>query len=467
MLRLKQIALLLGDLFALYAGLYLAIYFRYLKTPEKNLQELLSPMTQLFILAAIILFIAGLYDVGKARNSWAFYQKIIISALAWTIFGIIYFYVNPKTAIAPKTILLLTAIIGFGLISLWRFFYNKFISTTLKYNIIFAGITDEVKELISNIQKEPRLGYFVTGIINGRETVSFTTGMQNETDKSLLQNMIFGKTIADINNQSSQPANIVVLAPRMTANENLLKELYSNLFRQISVVNLADFYELVMRRIPPFTFSEGWFVTNLREQQKKIYDRFRILTDYVLAVVIGIFFALTFPLIALAIKLNSKGPVFFSQNRVGRQGVIFKVYKYRTMKALTKNGSAEIGGPQFASTNDSRITSVGKILRLTRVDEIPQFINILKGEMSVIGPRPERPEFVSQLTEKMPYYSLRHLIKPGLTGWAQIHNAYYGTIEENLKKLEYDLFYIKNRGPALDISIILRTINTILRLAGR
>lgn len=456
MYRLKQITLLAGDLIILYIGLYFALYFRYLKIPKENLQELLSSMTQLFFLAAIILFIAGLYDTSKAKNSWAFYQKIITSALVWTVFGIIYFYINPKTAITPKTILLLTAVIGFGLISLWRYFYNKFISTTLKYNIIFAGVTNEVKELINNIQREPRLGYFITGVIS-----------DNQTDGSQFPNIAFGKTIADINNQTKNHANIIVLSPQMTGNAYLLKELYQSLFQQVSIVNLSDFYESVMRRIPPFTFSEGWFVANLREQHKKIYDRFRILTDYILAVLIGIFFALTFPFVALAIKLNSKGHVFFSQNRVGRQGLIFKVYKYRTMKALAKDGSAETCGPQFASDKDSRITSVGKILRLTRLDEVPQFINILKGEMSVIGPRPERPEFVAQLTEKMPYYSLRHLIKPGLTGWAQIHNAYYGTIEENLQKLEYDLFYIKNRGLTLDVSIILRTVNTILRLAGR
>ncbi len=456
MLRLKQLTLLAGDLITLYIGLYFALYFRYLKIPEKNLQDLLSPMTQLFFLAAIILFIAGLYDISKTKNSWAFYQKIIISALAWTVFGIIYFYVNPKTAIAPKTILLLTTVIGFGLISLWRFFYNKFISTTLKYNIIFAGVTNEVKELINNIQKEPRLGYFVVGIIS-----------DNEMDRNQFPNIAFGKTIADINNQTKNSANIIVLSPHMTANANLLKELYRSLFQQVSIVNLSDFYESVMHRIPPFTFSESWFVANLREQQKKIYDRFRILTDYVLAAIIGIFFVITFPFIALVIKLNSKGKIFFSQNRVGRQGLIFKVYKYRTMKALAADGSAETDGPKFATDKDARITSVGKILRRTRLDEIPQFINILKGEMSVIGPRPERPEFVQQLTEKMPYYSLRHLIKPGLTGWAQIHNTYYGTIEENLQKLEYDLFYIKNRNFTLDVSIILRTINTILRLAGR
>ncbi|HSR88875.1 MAG TPA: sugar transferase [Candidatus Udaeobacter sp.] len=456
MLRLKQLTLLLGDLIMLYLGLYFALYFRYLKIPAQNWQDLLSPMTQLFFLAIIVLFIAGLYDVSKTKNSWSFYQKIIISTLTWTVFGIIYFYINPKTAITPKTILLLTALIGFGLISLWRFFYNKFISTTLKYNVIFAGITDEVKELIINIQKEPRLGYFISGIIE-----------ENKNLENQFANIVFGKTITEINNKNKNPATIIVLSPQMTAEKTLLKELYLSLFQQVSIINLADFYESVMRRIPPFTFSEGWFIANLHEQQKKIYDRFRILTDYVLAVLIGLFFGITFPFLALAIKINSKGKIFFTQNRVGRQGQIFKVYKYRTMQSLAADGSAETSGPQFAATQDSRITSVGKILRLTRLDEVPQFINILKGEMSVIGPRPERPEFVQQLTEKMPYYSLRHLIKPGLTGWAQINKAYYGTIEENLQKLEYDLYYIKNRGLTLDISIILRTINTILRLAGR
>ncbi len=454
MYRFKQLTLLAGDLILLYAGLYLALYLRYLKAPEQNLQELLSPMTQLFFLAAIILFIAGLYDTSKAKNSRPFYQKIILSALAWTVLGIIYFYINPRTAITPKTILLLTAITGFGLISLWRYFYNKFISTTLKYNVIFAGVTAEVKELINNIQNEPRLGYFVTGVIGDIDNIN-------------LPNIVIGKTIAEINNKTNNFANIIVLSPHMTTNAGLLKELYQGLFQQVSIINLADFYESVMHRIPPFTFSESWFVTNLREQQKKIYDRFRILTDYILTCVLGIFFILTFPLIALAIKLNTRGRVFFSQNRVGRQGIIFKVYKYRTMVSLSADGSAETRGPQYAANKDSRITSVGKILRLTRLDEVPQFINILKGQMSVIGPRPERPEFVAQLTEKMPYYTLRHLIKPGLTGWAQIHNAYYGTIEENLQKLEYDLFYIKNRGLTLDLSIILRTINTVLRMAGR
>lgn len=461
--RLKQVTLLLGDILVLYIGLYAAIFLRYLEAPDTNLLTLLPSFTLLFLLAAIIIFISGLYDVSKAKNSWRFYQRIIISACTWMIFGIIYFYIDPKQSAAPKTILLLTTVIGFGLIALWRHIYNKFIALNLKYNVIFVGITEEVAQLIKHIQKEPQLGYAVAGLFIKNEDNTHTT-LINELQQT---GIIIDRQIDQIKLQYGRDINIIVLSPDMASDKNLLKDLYQNLFKQISIVGLSDFYESIMNRIPPFSFSEGWFITNLQEQHKKIYDRFRILVDYVLALLIGLVFIVTLPFVALAIKLNSKGNIFFTQNRVGRLGIIFKVYKFRTMQSLTSDGSAEINGPQFAAKNDDRITKVGKFLRLTRLDEIPQFINIFKGEMSFIGPRPERPEFVAQITEQMPFYSLRHLIKPGLTGWAQIHKSYYGTIEENLRKLEYDLFYIKNRNLTLDTSILLRTINTIAKFGGR
>ncbi len=253
----------------------------------------------------------------------------------------------------------------------------------------------------------------------------------------------------------------------MEHENEVLKELYGLLSKQVEIVDLAKFYEEIMGRIPPFTFSESWFLTNFHEQQKKIYDRFKILMDYFFGSVLAVFFLITFPFIAILIKSTSRGSLFFAQERVGKTGKPFKMYKYRTMKKLNSDGSAEISGPQFAEKQDSRVTAVGQILRRVRLDEIPQFINILRGEMSLIGPRPERPEFVRQLTEALPFYSLRHLVKPGLAGWAQLQSGYYGTIEENLRKLEYDLFYIKNRGPFLDIIIFLRTINVLIRMMGR
>lgn len=458
MYRLKQFTLFLGDMASLFLGLYLAVYLRYLAPPGHDLSNLLAPMSALFILAAVILFISGLYDITKVKNNFKFFQKIIISALAWMVFGVLYFYIRPQQNVSPKTILLLTTLVGFGIISFWRFIYNKFISTNVwQQNVIFAGITDEVKELIQFIRNAPQSGYFVAGIISN-----------NETDKNIYPDLFFGKSIEEIKSQNqNRPINLIVLSPHLTNDEGLLKNLYRSLFEQISIISLADFYQTVMARIPPFTFSEGWFIAHLQEQQKKVFDRMKILADYLFGIIIGLFFIITYPFIFLAIKINSKGSVFFSQKRIGRQGLSFTIYKYRTMKSLAADGSAETQGPQYASTSDTRITGVGKFLRATRLDEIPQFINILRGEMSMIGPRPERPEFVEQLTQKMPYYPLRHLIKPGLTGWAQLHRSYYGTIEENLQKLEYDLFYVKNRGFVLDLSIVLHTINTVLRMKGR
>jgi exopolysaccharide biosynthesis polyprenyl glycosylphosphotransferase len=461
MYRLKQFTLFTGDLICLYAGLYAGTFLRYLHPADNQFLELLSPMTALFLLAATIMFISGLYDANKTKNTWLFFQKIPLSAAVWMLAGIAYFYVNPEQNIAPKTILLLTTITGFGLIAIWRFIYNKFITIKLTYKVLFAGLTDDVKELIEQIKKEPQLGYQIAGILLYEKDSSYTQSAAYAQSHN-----ISVYTSTSLRDNLSQ-INIVVLSPVMAANTSLLQTLYQSLFQGISIVELSDFYESVMHRIPPFTFSEGWFIAHLQEQQKKIYDRIRILSDYFLGACLGLLCTATLPFIALAIKLNSKGKIFFTQNRVGRGGAIFKVYKFRTMKSLSTDGSAETNGPQYAATADMRITSVGKFLRLTRLDETPQFINILKGEMSFIGPRPERPEFVAQLTEKMPFYSLRHLIKPGLTGWAQVQKSYYGTIEENLQKLEYDLFYIKNRNFTLDVSILLRTISTILRMAGR
>ncbi|MCX6780277.1 MAG: exopolysaccharide biosynthesis polyprenyl glycosylphosphotransferase [Candidatus Magasanikbacteria bacterium] len=450
MYRIKQITILLGDLLLLFIGLYFGVFLRYMSTPTAvQFSDLVSPFTKLFLLAITLIFITGLYDLGRAKNNWEFFKKIITTALIWTILGVLYFYIFGGNQINPKTILALTALFGFGLIAIWRYFYNRFISVNiLKTRVAFIGYSPEVKQLIEIITSRPQIGYEVAGIIN---TFPNDTGT---------------KTVALLKDLEGKP-DLIVLGFNYEKDEALTRELYKNIFKQTSIIELADFYETIFRRLPPFTFSEIWFITKLQEQSKKIYDRFRMLTDYVAAIIIAIFFIITFPFVALAIKLNSRGPVFFRQARVGRNGTIFYIYKYRTMKALNTDGSAETNGPQYASEKDNRITGVGKFLRATRLDEIPQFINIFRNEMGLIGPRPERPEFVEKLTELMPFYPLRHLIKPGCTGWAQLQRGYYGTLDENLGKLEYDLFYIKNRGPALDIAIILKTFSIIISMIGR
>jgi len=168
------------------------------------------------------------------------------------------------------------------------------------------------------------------------------------------------------------------------------------------------------------------------------------------------------PLLALAVKLSSPGPVLFCQKRVGRRGEIFTLYKFRTMQQDAEAAT----GAVWAQKDDPRVTSIGRFLRKTRLDEIPQLWNVLKGDMGFVGPRPERPEFVQFLTEQIPYYNLRHIIRPGVTGWAQVRYQYGATLEETKEKLEYDLYYIKHMSVALDFLIVFETLKTILLRRG-
>jgi len=173
------------------------------------------------------------------------------------------------------------------------------------------------------------------------------------------------------------------------------------------------------------------------------------------------------PIFGALIKLSSPGPVFLRQKRVGKNGKIFNLVKFRSMLALSSDGSAEPEGAKWVGDKDERITKIGKFIRKTRVDELPQLWNILKGELSFIGPRPERPEFIANLEKEIPYYIMRHLVKPGLSGWAQIKLPHGGAGEESMEKLQYDLYYIKNRSFTLDLAIALKTLAAILKFEGR
>lgn len=452
MYRLKQFIVFAVDAILMYLGLYLAVMARTATWPSQNFLELLSPMTGLFLLAVVTLFVMGAYDLGQAKNHWPFFQKIFTAAIIWTALGMTFFYLSlSKTAVTPKTILALTTLFAFGTITIWRTAYNHYLAKKiLKIRLAFIGYSAEVQEIIDFVNKQPELGYELVG-------VSAATG-QVPANVPTFNN--FGDLL------QKGRLDLVVLTEGHE-DKAVSAELYKQLFKQTSIITLPEMYERLFGRVPPLAFSDDWFITHLREQEKRVYDRIRILSDYLAAAIMGAFFIITFPIIAFLIKASSPGPIFFKQKRVGRLGQEFNLIKYRTMAALSADGSAELSGPQYAAAKDPRITSVGSFLRKTRLDEIPQFWNILRGEMSLIGPRPERPSFVAQLTNQMPYYSLRLLVKPGLTGWAQINKSYYGDIKENLYKLEFDIFYLKNRGAMLDLAIILRTIKVVGSFGGR
>ena len=230
----------------------------------------------------------------------------------------------------------------------------------------------------------------------------------------------------------------------------------------VEVEDAPSFYEhvtgkLFLEGINPswIIFSQGFKVGHLRKVLKRGVD--------ILCATIGIFLTAPFlPLIALAIKLDSRGPIFYRQERVGEMDKNFYLYKLRTMREDAENGT----GAVWAQKNDSRVTRIGEVFRKYRIDELPQFYNILCGEMSMVGPRPERPEFVNKLKEAIPYYSGRHFVKPGVTGWAQVCYPYGASIEDAIEKLRYDLYYIKNITLVFDLMIILETIKVVLFRKG-
>ena len=230
----------------------------------------------------------------------------------------------------------------------------------------------------------------------------------------------------------------------------------------IEVIDAPSFYEqvtgkLFLEGINPswIIFSDGFKVTALRRIVKRALD--------VLLAIVGIILTLPlFPFIALAIRLDSPGPIFYRQQRVGEKEKNFNLYKFRTMRADAENGT----GAVWAKEKDARVTRVGEFFRKSRIDELPQFFNILRGDMSLVGPRPERPEFVEKLKEIIPYYSERHFVKPGVTGWAQVRYPYGASIEDAMEKLRYDLYYIKNISLSFDLMIILETIKVVLFRRG-
>ena len=223
-------------------------------------------------------------------------------------------------------------------------------------------------------------------------------------------------------------------------------------------------YENLTLRVPKEYLSTDFYknINFSKSNSSRLYTFTLRFLDIIISLIGILLFISIFPIIIIGNLLANRGSLFYTQERVGMQGKIFKIYKLRSM---IKN--AETNGAVWAKKNDARITSFGKFLRNTRLDECPQFYNILKGDMSLIGPRPERPEFVKDLEEKIPFYAIRHVIRPGLTGWAQVNYAYANTIEEQETKLRYDLYYIKQRNTFLDFKILIKTITTVLFYRGQ
>jgi exopolysaccharide biosynthesis polyprenyl glycosylphosphotransferase len=453
MINSKKIILFIGDTVLLYVALWLTLRIRYWGNYTQTiLVEHFWPFTLVFALWLTVFFINDLYSVRSAKNSFRFYGYLVQNQLINTALAFAFFYLVPEsfTSLRPQTVLVILLFLYTLLFVLWRsLFYALSTSSRLTNTLAFIGVDKEVISLCQEIQEKPQLGYKVGLIIN-------LDGMQLPDN---CQHIPVRKDLINLKQEIStrQITTVVTISdPRHSA--QISKYLFDTIDLKLQYFNFPDFYESLTGKIPTTSIEKTWFLQNISQGSKTLYELVKRAEDIIMAVILGIV-ALPFVVILLPlIKLESPGSAFFTQIRTGRGGKNFTAIKFRSMRH-----DAEVPGQAvWAQKSDPRVTRIGKIMRASRLDEIPQIINILKGDMSFVGPRPERPEFIKILGEQIPYYNERLLVKPGLTGWAQINYPYGSSIDDAMVKLQYDLFYIKNRSFTLDISIILKTINTVL-----
>ncbi len=437
--RLKQIVLLLGDVAILHLALLISLFLRSFSESLSTLWQNNWPyFLPVFGIWLLVLYIGGAYNLNLAYKSRQFKLTAINSIVFSALLSIIYFYLN-QSEVSPKTILFIFVIV-FGLLFLaWRSIFNFFVKSYLpKNNLAFIGWNDAVASLLDDIKNQPHHGY---------ETA-----------------LVF-KTKEEINNlpQIIKEKNIhtIVLSAELAGDPQLIEALFSCLSLNIAFYNLVDFYESINGKIPLEAIDESWFIDNLNESNKRYFNLFKRAFDVILSGTVLLISLIFWLPIALAIKLESAGPIFFKQKRVGENEETFDMIKFRSMKVSGNDGS-------MTQEKDNRITKVGNFLRKSRLDEIPQMLNILRGEMSFIGPRPERPEYVLELASKIPFYKTRLLIKPGVSGWDQVSGIYHSpSIEDTMEKLQYDLYYLKHRSIYFDIAIFLKTVATVLSRGGR
>jgi sugar transferase (PEP-CTERM system associated) len=237
-----------------------------------------------------------------------------------------------------------------------------------------------------------------------------------------------------------------------------LEQLLSCRVSGIRVTDIAGFFERIRGEVPIDSLKASWLIYGEGFRQSDARNLMKRMFDLVVALVLLVLTAPIMLLAGLAIALESGAPVFYRQERVGARGEKFWLLKFRSM---VHNAEPD-GEAQWASVNDARVTRVGRVLRRMRIDELPQLVNVLKGEMSFVGPRPERPCFVAKLTEKIPFYGVRHSVKPGITGWAQVRASYGASVEDAVRKLQFDLYYVKNHTFFLDLLILLETVRVVL-----
>ena len=429
MSRLKKLAILVSDVVLLYASLALTILLRYGATEWKmRLDDHIVPFSIMFIMWLLVLYLFNLYQY-KVTKSATLLNTVSSAVMTATLLSIAAFYFLPVVFnLTPKVNMVLFGVFFLILKYFWHKILLFRIFTSGAEGVVVLGNSPLIAEMVLHIKSHPHIGYRIAAWFDDPQLVDF-----EHVRKAL----------------SKAGAHLVVIQGHLAKDIVTSKLVYNLITHNINVLTSWDFYEIIFDWAPLEELEEGWFIQNI-SAHRPLYDSVKRTLDVFFATVMLIVLSPIILLVAILIALTSRGAIIFKQKRIGKNTKAFTLYKFRTMRQNTD-------GPLWTEKNDGRLTTTGRLLRASHLDELPQLFNILKGDISLIGPRPERVELVRKY-ETLPYYDIRHIIKPGLTGWPQVNYKPSVSMEEAKEKLCYDIYYIKNRSIFLDLNIALKTI---------
>jgi sugar transferase (PEP-CTERM system associated) len=450
--------LLLADTAMIYGGVLLAVYLRVglagslYELDEKNGWLKIGLATAICLL---ILYFYDLYDYVVMANRRELLLRLVQAlGIAWVLLALLFYFI--PGLLLGRGVMVISVPLVLGLLLGWRIAIHAFTGhPDIGEKILVVGTGQTAIDTAEAVWERRDAGYRIVGFLseNGakpRERLgrSEILGKAHELESIIRQEKVDRVVIAVRERRGAFPT------------EALLK---MSLAGDVTIEECTSFFERITGKVHVDMLRPSWLIFAGKQRDSQLKLVFREIIHRALAL-FGLIASLPLALVTvLLIKLDSRGPIFYRQERVGKGGRTFNVIKFRSMKT-----DAEANGkPMWAATNDERTTRVGRVIRKLRIDEVPQFWNILIGEMSFVGPRPERPHFVKQLAHEIPYYDHRHLVAPGLTGWAQIKYPYGASVADAIQKLQYDLYYIKNQSLTLDMVIVFDTVKTVLFGMGR
>ncbi len=438
----EPVLLFVGDVIFLTFSLWLTLFIRHGQIPvqEVFIGHLLA-FTPLFIIWILCFFIAGLYERRALIQRRRLLSNIVNAQIINSIIAVIFFYFVPIFGLAPKTIIFIYLLVSLAFILLWRAYIVPLLGIKKKFNAILIGRGKEMRQLQNEVNNNPWYNLAFDVVIDLDETPQID--FQKDIFSPVYERDI-SAIVADLKD------------PRL---QSVIPYFYNLIFSKIKFLDIHKVYENIFDRIPLSLIKHHWFLENINSSPKCIYTFFKRVMDIAIALPLAFGSLLLYPFVFMAMRLEGKGPFFYFPERIGQNNSIIKLIKFRTMTKTPTDGG-EWG------KDENKVTKVGFFLRKWRIDELPQLWNVLKGDVSLIGPRPEFISAVAEYEKKIPHYGIRHLIKPGLSGWAQIYQKeaprHSVDIKLTKEKLSYDLFYIKNRSFLIDLKIALKTVKTLL-----